>query len=454
MGVMQNILALIAALGVLIAVHEYGHFWVARRCGVKVLRFSIGFGPTLLSWTDKYNTEYVVAAIPFGGYVRMLDEREAPVPDELLGQAFNRKPVMQRIAIVAAGPIVNLGFAVILYWAMFVNGVTGMVPVIGHVEPESLAQQSGLEVDYEIISIDGRKTPSWQDVNFALISRLGDDGEILMTVQARNSDYRRTVEIPISQWMVDQETTSPLTLLGIQRVELSLPPVIGGLQGDGAAEQAGFLEQDLVLRVEDQEVYTWADWVEVIQANPGKNLTIWVQRNQQQLALVVAPKAVDLEDGRTIGRIGAMPYIPEEFGAEHQRVVRYGVVAAWLPALEKTWQRIVLTYQSIWKMLKGIISVDNLSGPITIAQVAGTTASYGLEAFLGFIAYLSISLGVLNLLPIPVLDGGHLMYFFVELVSGKAVSERIQMMGVKIGLSLIMAFMLLALYNDIARISF
>lgn len=451
MEVIQNIIALIVALGVLITVHEYGHFWVARRCGIKVLRFSIGFGSTLLSWKDKHGTEFVVAALPLGGYVRMLDEREAEVPEELRSQAFNNKSVWQRIAVVVAGPLVNLGFAVLLYWVMFVNGVTGVIPTIGGIDVDSLAEQSGLDLGQEIVAVDGKETPSWEEVNFALISRLGDSGTINIVVQETKSSLHKSIAVPIDLWMVGKEKEGPMAALGIHSVRPPLEPVIGGVVDDSPADRAGFLALDQVTQVNGADVDSWQAWVKVIQANPNTAMDVLVQRQGIDVLLSVVPDRV-LVDEAYIGRIGARPEVPKGFGEDQQRIIKYSLLDAVGAATNKCWERMVLTYQSIWKMIRGLISLDNLSGPITIAQIAGNTAEYGLEAFLGFIAYLSISLGVLNLLPIPVLDGGHLMYFLVESITGKSVSERIQAVGIKVGLSAIFALMLLALYNDIVRV--
>ncbi|PCJ13387.1 MAG: RIP metalloprotease RseP, partial [Gammaproteobacteria bacterium] len=226
MAVMQNILALIVVLGVLITVHEYGHFWVARRCGIKVIRFSIGFGSTLFSWKDKLGTEYVIAALPLGGFVRMLDERESEVPEHMRSQAFNNKPVWQRMAVVVAGPLVNLVFAVLLYWVMFVNGVTGIIPNIGSVEVGSLAERSGLQMGQEIVAIDGKETPSWEEVNFALLGRLGDRGEIDITVQEEGSSLQKSLQVPIDLWLVGREKEGPLNVLGVRPVRPLLAPVI------------------------------------------------------------------------------------------------------------------------------------------------------------------------------------------------------------------------------------
>lgn len=452
MELIQTILAFIFALGVLIFVHEYGHFWVARRCGVKVLRFSIGFGTPLFSRFDKHGTEFTVSAIPLGGYVRMLDEREAAVPVELLSQTFNRKPVMQRIAIVAAGPLVNLAFAVLLYWAMFMSGVSAVIPLIGEVSENSPASQAGVIPGQEIVSVDGRDTQSWEAVTFALISRIGDSGEITLGLRSPDSTLVEEKNLAVDSWLVGSELDSPLAILGIQPIMPTFLPVLGEVVPGGAADKAGLLEGDRILSSGQEQIETWSQWVETIKASPGKPLLLSIERDRMRSELTVVPEAVNDESGEQIGRIGVRVFVPEDYGTEYQRIIRYSPLAALPAAFEKMWDRSVLTLESIGKMLRGLISVDNLSGPITIAKIAGQTANYGPEAFFSFMAYLSISLGVLNLLPIPVLDGGHLFYYVVELLKGSPVSEKIQAVGARIGMALLLAFMMLAIFNDIARL--
>lgn len=452
MEFLQNTLALIVTLGILITIHEFGHFAVARLVGVKVLRFSVGFGSPLVKWQDKHGTEFVIAGIPLGGYVRMLDEREGEVPTDQLPFAFNRKPVLQRMAVVAAGPLVNLSFAVLVYWVLFVYGVTHAIPKVGNILPDSPAAMAGLETGQEIIAIDGQEVQTWENITLALVSRFGDSGTINVRVKYPQSDYTVDKMLPVRDWMVGNDAKDPLELLGIEPFRLALPPVVGEVLADKPAALAGMKINDRIVAIEGQQIESWTALVDIFKNSAGKNTVIDVDRDGSVETLTVVPEQVVLEDGSSIGRIGIRPKVPEDFGADETRVIRHSVAGAWLPALEETWRRSVLTLHSIWKMLKGIIAIDNLSGPITIAKLAGTTASYGLESFLGFLAYLSISLGILNLLPIPVLDGGHLMYYGVELLIGRPIPERIQILGIKIGMSVLFVLMTLAIYNDFLRL--
>jgi len=452
MEFLQNTLALIVTLGILISIHEYGHFAVARLMGIKVLRFSIGFGSPLLKWTDKHGTEFVIAGIPLGGYVRMLDEREGTVPVDQLPFAFNRKSVMQRIAVVAAGPLVNLLFAVVIYWALFVLGVTHAIPIIGEVVPDSPAAEAGLEIGQEIVAIDGEEIQTWEKVTLGLVARFGDSGAINVRVKYPDSTYTAEKLVKVTDWMVDIDTQDPLELLGIEPFRPVLEPIVGEVVDEKPAALAGIKSNDKITLIQDQEIESWSDLVQILQSSAEKELAVSIERNGLIETVVLVPEKVELEDGSSVGRIGIMPKIPEDFGRDQTRLIRHSVFAAWVPALNKTWNRSVLTLHSIWKMLKGIIGVDNLSGPITIAKLAGTTAGFGIESFLGFLAYLSISLGILNLLPIPVLDGGHLMYYVVELLTGRPIPESIQALGIKIGMSLLFTLMILAIYNDLLRL--
>lgn len=451
MGVLQTILATLVTLGILVTIHEWGHFWVARRCGVRVLRFSVGFGKPLWMRTGRDGTEYAVAAIPLGGYVRMLDEREGEVPEALRSQAFNNKPVLQRIAIVAAGPVVNLLFAVLAYWFLFVYGVSSIVPMVGDVRPDSPAAQAGVESGYEILEVDGHQVRSWSEANLRLAARVGESGQIELMLGDPDRGYARSYQLSIDGWDVDLERESPVGALGLIPWQPEIPALIGFLAEDGRASAAGLQSGDRVLAVDGEPVADWIDLVHRVQAAPEQSLVLTVEREGRRLELDVVPETRTLEDGRIQGYIGA-GVAPVEYPESMQRRLSYGPLEALVAGMEKTGQMISLTLDAIGKMIAGVISVKNLSGPITIAKVAGTSAASGLEPFVSFLAYLSVSLGVLNLLPIPMLDGGHLLYYAVELVRGRPVSERIQMLGLRIGMALLFSLMALAILNDLARL--
>lgn len=451
MGILQTLIATIVTLGLLVTIHEWGHFWVARRCGVKVLRFSVGFGKPIWMRKGRDGTEYAVAMIPLGGYVRMLDEREGEVPAALRHQAFNNKPVLQRMAIVAAGPVVNLLFAVLAYWFLFVWGVTAVVPVIGDVREQSLAAQAGVPAGVELLEIDGHKVQSWDEVNLRLAARVGESGmlELLAGEPARGT--ARRYEIRLQDWGVDLERESPISALGLIPYRPQLPPVIGALSEEGAALRDGLRSGDRVLSVDGTPIDEWLELVEHIRAAPGQPLVLEIERDQQVFEMTLTPARRVDDQGQVYGFVGAGVEMVE-WPPEMLRDVRHGPIESLWISVEKTAQMIGLTLESIGKMIAGAISVKNLSGPITIAKVAGASAASGLESFVSFLAYLSISLGVLNLLPIPMLDGGHLMYQLVELVRGRPVSEKVQMMGLRIGMAMLFSLMALAVINDIARL--
>lgn len=451
MELLHTILATIVTLGILVTIHEWGHFYVARRCGVKVLRFSVGFGKAFYTWKDRQGTEYAIASIPLGGYVKMLDEREGDVPEDQLSQAFNRKPVIQRIAIVAAGPLVNLVFAVFAYWFMFVYGVSTVAPVVGNVKVDSVAQQAGLQGDVEILSVDGFQTMSWDEVNLRLASRIGESGEINLLVKPLDSTLSYNTPISVSNWHVNVESESPVSALGLEPWMPAVPAEIGQLVDGGRALQAGMLVGDMISSANGQSVEDWYGFVRVVKDNPERPIDLIVSRGGILENVKLTPALKIDNEGREYGYIGAGAKAvswPDDL----KRTIEYGFFDAFGRAVDKTGQMMVLTLDSIWKMIEGVISVKNLSGPITIAKVAGASAESGLESYISFLAYLSISLGILNLLPIPVLDGGHLLYYAVELVTGKPVSENIQLLGLKIGMALLLSLMFVALFNDFMRL--
>ena len=454
-----SVLALLVTLGILVTVHEFGHFWVARRCGVKVLRFSIGFGKAAKTWIGKDGVEYVLAPIPLGGYVKMLGQEDtsSTVGDVPISQrhlSFAYKPLWQRMAIVAAGPAANFLLAIFVYWIINVSfGLSGVVPVINGVVEDSPAYVAGLRTGDEILAVDGQETIIWQQVTMQLLARLGETGNLVLTIDPVDSNRVRDVSIPVISWMGAETEPNPVFSLGI--VQIEIPAIIAGVVPEGRAESGGLLAGDEILSVNGRDIRGWTHWVEVIRSNPELELDTVVQREGIETAIVLRPATRTLEDGAVIGSIGA--YVQETsfselLPPEMLREGTYNPISAIQPALQETWDKSVFILASVKKMVVGLISVKNINGPITIAQIAGQTASYGIDVYLGFLALLSISLGVLNLLPIPILDGGHLMYYIIEAVIRRPVPERIQAWGLQLGLLLISGIMVLAVYNDVVRL--
>ena len=450
MGALYMIIGTLVALGVLVTFHEFGHFWVARRCGVKVLRFSVGFGSPLFRWHDRQGTEFVIAAIPLGGYVKMLDEREGDVPPALLDSAFNRKSVRQRFAIVSAGPLANFLLALVFFWLLAMLGSEQIRPVIGAVEPGSLAAQAGLSVDQEIVAVNGKPVTGWGEVNLQLVRRLGESGQLDVTVRDVGGSSERHLQISLQNWLKGVEEPDPITSLGIRPWRPQIVPVIAQLDPEGPAQAAGIRLGDRLLSLNQQPLDDWQQVIDAVRTLPGEPVSLQVERQGQRLdvSLTLATRG---EGEVRRGYLGA-GVEGGEWPAEMLREVSFGPLEAVAEGVRRTWTMSLLTLDSLKKMLFGELSVKNLSGPITIAKVAGASAQSGLGDFLNFLAYLSISLGVLNLLPIPVLDGGHLLFYLVEWVRGRPLSERVQGWGVQIGISLVVGVMLLALVNDLGRL--
>ncbi|TLF49767.1 sigma E protease regulator RseP [Halomonas urmiana] len=451
MGLIQNVLAVIVVLGLLITFHEFGHFWVARRCGVKVLRFSVGFGTPLWSRRDRHGTEFAVAAIPLGGYVKMLDEREGPVDPAERHLAFNNKTVWQRIAVVSAGPLANFLLAIVAYWALFVAGTTTVAPVVGSVAPDSPASQGGLTPGQEITAVQGAAVRSWEEINLKLVSAIGESGALEVAARDDTTATSRTYRLPVEDWLVRQDPPQPLATLGVTPWRPEIPAVLGQVVEGEAAAEAGLRAGDEVVAVSGEPVADWMAFVDRVRESPGETLEVAVRRDGERRTLSLTPRRRPQETGEAIGYIGAGAE-PVAWPEEYRREIRYGPLAAVGESLSRTGEMTVLTLGAIRKMVVGLISPSNLSGPITIARIAGDSARSGFESFVSFLAYLSISLGVLNLLPIPVLDGGHLLYYFVEVVRGRPVSEQAQAVGLRIGLALVGTLMLMALYFDLMRL--
>jgi regulator of sigma E protease len=442
--------AFVVAVAVLVAVHEFGHFWVARRLGVKVLRFSIGFGKPLWRKTDSTGCEYVVAAIPLGGYVKMLDEREAPVAEADLPQSFGRQPIWKRCLIVLAGPLANFVLAIGLFWGLFLTAQQSLVPVLGKVVPASMAAHAGLQAGQEIVAVDGVATPTRSSVFEALLSRIGDTGDIAITVRYPNSDTRYELLISVRDWLKGAGIPDPVASLGLQ---FYLPPfvLVDEVIAGGRAAQAGLQSGDVIEKLNGAPVEDVEAWLKAVRSQPEQPLTLSVRRQEALQDIVVTPAKVIDDKGKAIGQIGAQISSPPLEG-RYIRTIHYSPWQALRHGIGETARQSQLLVVTVGKLLTGSLSAKNLSGPLGIAKVAGDSAGYGLAAFCRMLAILSINLGVVNLLPIPVLDGGFLLLYLVEAAKGSPVSEKIQMLGSQIGLTIIVSLMLFAIYNDLLRL--
>lgn len=451
MSALFIIVAAILLLGPLIAIHEFGHYIVARKLGVKVLVYSIGFGPTLLKWTSKKSgIQYQLSALPFGGYVKMLDEREGDVAEQDLPKAFNRQHPWKRIAIVAAGPLINLAFAVVLFWILFLPSQEQLNTRVGKVLPNTPAATVQMNVGDKITAVDGTPVTTWEKLNFALVDRVGETGSI--EVQADRNGQIQTFKLPIQNFLKDQ-SQSALDSLGFMPYRPPIAAIATKLSADGAAIRQGMKEGDKIIAIDGVKMNDWFDVVQTVQAAPEKLLKIDVLRQNQLVHLQIMPQAKRDNMGNVSGVLGVQS-IPGKITipAEYKQTIQYSPTEAFVMAVDKTGQISGMILNSIVKMVRGLIGLDNLSGPITIAKVAGQSAEMGWQTFISFMALMSVSLGILNLLPIPMLDGGHLVYYFIELIRGKPVSEQIQLVGLKIGMVLLGSMMLLALFNDFMRL--
>jgi regulator of sigma E protease len=450
-SLLHTLFYFVIALTVLIAVHEFGHFWVARRLGVKIIRFSLGFGKPIWRYQQTPDsTEFTLSALPLGGYVKMVDEREGEVAPRDLPFAFNRQPLLRRAGIVFAGPLFNFLLAVVVYWAVFMIGETGIRPVMGPVAKESLAGQAGFAEGDEIVAVDGEETPTWNYAITALLEKAVDQGAVPIRVKTLRGETRElTLNIPGE---VAQQPELLNRSLGFRPWEPDLPPLIDRVEPGGAAESAGLKAGDLLVSVDGTPIGHWRQWVEYVRSHPDAALQLVVERDGLRLPPVtIKPVAVDTAEGK-IGRIGAAVRVPEDIAASMSVEYRLGFFPALAAAVDKTADYSGLTLRMIGRMLIGKAAIENLSGPISIAQYAGQSARLGFTQFLKFLAIISISLAVLNLLPIPVLDGGHLLFYAIEAVKGSPVSDRTQAYFQQVGIFILLCLMTLAFVLDIERL--
>ena len=444
-----TVIAFMAALGLLVAFHEYGHFWVARRLGVRVLRYSIGFGKPL--WRHQRSpddTEYVVSMLPLGGYVKMLDEREGDVPADQLDQTFNRQPIWKRMAIVAAGPVANVILAVVVYSLVFIVGIPGDKPIVGEVAATSVAAQSGVQSQDLIVAVDNQSVNTWHDARIALLNAAARDHEITLTVDRSG---KQQLVLDVAELDLLKEQGDVLAKVGMRAYVPDIPAAVDGVEPDTAAARAGLQAGDVILQTDDLNQPNWREWSGYIRNNPGQSLSVTVDRAGQTKTLALIPESRNI-GGEVRGFAGVRPVFPEAEFEALQVIIKYSPLDAVVAGWNKTWDMFSLTVRMIGKLIIGEATLKNISGPLTIAEYAGKTVSVDFSYYLDFIAIISISLAVINLLPIPMLDGGHLLYYSIEAIKGKPLSEKSQMVGQQIGMALLAGLMFIALFNDFDRL--
>jgi len=453
MNIAVALVAFIVALGVLIVFHELGHYFVARSFGVKVLRFSIGFGRALWRFRrGRDQTEWVIAALPLGGYVKMLDEHEGPVAPEETHRAFNRQSVWRRIAIVAAGPAANFLLAIVFYWMLFVGGVNEAKPIVGAPDPGTVAAAAGLARGETILKINGESMTTWQQVRWRLLQLAVDKQPAqLEVVDAKQHLAVRTLDL--STFDLEGFESDPLARLGVKLDWPDTDPIVGDVVKGDVAERGGLRRGDRIVSIDGRETRFWEDVVRAVRRRPGEAVQFVVLRDGEKIEITLRPALVR-EGGERFGRIGAGSggKVDPEWRNSHVIKVHYAPVAALGRALERTWETSAFSLKMLGKMVVGQISWRNLSGPVTIADYAGQSAQLGIGAYIAYLALISISLGIINLLPIPLLDGGHLLYYVVEIFKGSPVSERVMELGQRVGLTLLLVLMAFAIYNDFNRL--
>lgn len=450
----MTIIWFLLALGILVTFHEFGHFYVARRCGVKVLRFSVGFGKPLYTWIDRHGTEFTLAAIPLGGYVKMLDEREGEVAAADLPNAFTQKTVWQRMAIVVAGPIANFILAIAFYFILALIGLKGVAPVIGAVKTDSLASAAGLSANQEILSIDTKPTPTWTSVFEQLSTKIGETGQVSIEVRpftgdSSSVDLSSVKTVELVQWLRDGDQPDLLGELGLEPFQPQTDWIMSQVVPDGAAARAGIQVGDQLLSADGEALVSWSDWVEYVKARPNKTIELELSREGLTEVVQLVPDAVEV-DGELRGRVGLGAKVDWPEGMF--REIDYSVFEALAYGVSKTWEQAGVILSFLKKLVLLDVSVKNMGGTFTIAQVAGDTAEAGLTYYLTFLAFFSVSLGVFNLLPIPVLDGGHLLFYVIEAIKGKPLPEKVQLIGFQIGLFVVVSVMIVAHYNDLVRL--
>lgn len=450
MSLVIAILAAILAIFSVVIVHEYGHFLMARLMGVRVLRFSIGFGKALWSRTSKKGTEFVIAILPLGGYVKMLGEGDDAPPEDLIRYAYNHKPVYARMAIILAGPLMNFLFAIFLFWIIFLAGVTHIKPVVGQVAPQSIAAQGGLKAGDAIEKIDGRKTNSWQRVVMAIIARMGDKGHMHVIVKPKESTRSKTLFLPLNNWVIKKRRPDFFKSIGVVPFRPKFPTVIDEVLRNSPAQKGGLRKGDKVVAINGEKKEDMLAVIQIIKMHPGENVRLTILRHGKQRTLTIRT-GVEKQKGERVGYLGFMvkaPAWPPSMVAKED----FSVLTAWVPAVEQTWMLTSFNVVVLAKMIIGKISVYTLGGPISIFHTAGKASRHNYRVYIGFIAFISVALGFINLLPIPGLDGGHFVFQLIEAVFRRPVPERIQVVCFKIGILLLILLMLQATFNDLNRL--